>query len=272
VSVGVSCYTLVAISLERYYAICQPFKSRLWQTYAHARRMLIAIWSFVLLVMGPIAAFHRVITIQTGGHACREVWPEVLLHFKLDLVYSVTLAVLLLLIPLVLMCAYYGLMGKQLWMTSSSAPTRTPQLQRSLNRAPKLSERDDSCLSMKCEGGHRSTHDPTNRKRVIRMLVVIVLQYFVCWTPLYLLNTWNAFDFRSVLRHISPTTKSLILLVAYTSSFIHPITYCFMNRNFRNGFRQSVRCRKCSNQQFATQSLRVFSASGHQGLLGNRPK
>ena len=107
-------------------------------------------------------------------------------------------------------------------------------------RVGKVGQHPERSISV--QSARQSSHDPSNRKRVIRMLVVIVLQYFLCWTPLYLLNTWNAIDFRSVLTHISPTTKSLIMLMAYTSSFIHPITYCFMNQNFRRGFRQSIKC------------------------------
>lgn len=83
VSVGVSCYTLVAISLERYYAICQPFRSRRWQTLSHARRMLVGIWLLVLVVMSPIAAFHRLIVIRTGANACREIWPPILIQYRL---------------------------------------------------------------------------------------------------------------------------------------------------------------------------------------------
>ena len=88
--------------------------------------------------------------------------------------------------------------------------------------------------------------DISNRKRVIRMLVVIVLQYFICWTPVYVLNTWQSIDFLSVFRHISLTAKSFILLLAYTSSFIHPITYCFMNSSFRQGFLTVFHCKKAS--------------------------
>lgn len=95
----------------------------------------------------------------------------------------------------------------------------------------------------------RHTRDQGNRKRVIRMLVVIVLQYFICWTPIYLLNTWQAFDFRTVLHYISPTVKSLLLLLAYTSSFIHPITYCFMNKSFKEGFARSFKCSAQSSGQ-----------------------
>ncbi|XP_052224717.1 cholecystokinin receptor-like [Dreissena polymorpha] len=130
VSVGVSCYTLVAISLERYYAICEPLRSRRWQTLSHARRMLIGIWASVLTLMSPIAMFHRVIKIQTGGQACREVWPEILLLFKIDVIYSILLALILLLLPLLTMGSFYSLVAKKLWMVSTqmAAPSGHPPI------------------------------------------------------------------------------------------------------------------------------------------------
>ena len=97
--------------------------------------------------------------------------------------------------------------------------------------------------------------DIRNRKRVIRMLFVIVLQYFICWTPLYVLNTWQSIDFLSVFKHISPLAKSFILLLAYTSSFIHPITYCFMNSNFRQGFLTVFHCRRATSYTYQQQTV-----------------
>ncbi|KAA0195672.1 hypothetical protein HAZT_HAZT000199 [Hyalella azteca] len=56
VSIAVSVWTLVAISLERYYAICQPLKSRGWQTLSHAYKIIGLVWFLALVAMTPIAA------------------------------------------------------------------------------------------------------------------------------------------------------------------------------------------------------------------------
>ncbi|XP_045203278.2 cholecystokinin receptor type A-like [Mercenaria mercenaria] len=249
VSVGVSCYTLVAISLERYYAICQPLRSRRWQTLSHARRMIIGIWIAVLALMSPIAAFHSVIEIRTGVHACREIWPDTLVEYKMELAYNVALSIFLLLIPLLMMGLFYGLVSKKLWISTNQcnySPTIENPKATTEYTSPRCKSRKDKFGIRTCSVVSKrpslQPHILTNRKRVIRMLVVIVLQYFICWTPIYLLTTWNAFDFKSVLRHISPMAKSLMLLLAYTSSFIHPITYGFMNRNFRQGFKSQFQC------------------------------
>lgn len=82
----------------------------------------------------------------------------------------------------------------------------------------------------------------TNKKRVIKMLCVIVLEYFVCWGPLYALNTWTGLDYMSVRLHVTMSQKAAILLLAYFSSCVHPITYCFMNKRFRLSFADAFRC------------------------------
>lgn len=74
------------------------------------------------------------------------------------------------------------------------------------------------------------------KKRVIQMLSVVVLEFFICWTPLYVMNTWYHFDPDQLYNLIGPVGVSLIQLLAYVSSCVNPITYCFMNSGFRSAF------------------------------------
>lgn len=66
-SVAVSAWTLVAISLERYYAICDPLRSRRWQTLKHAYKLIALIWFASFIFMLPIAAFSRLIPTNHGN-------------------------------------------------------------------------------------------------------------------------------------------------------------------------------------------------------------
>lgn len=81
-----------------------------------------------------------------------------------------------------------------------------------------------------------------NRKRVIKMLFVIVFEYFICWSPLYILNTWKVVDYMTIHGRLSDAAWSLVLLLSYSSSCIHPLTYCFMNKKFRKSFLSVFTC------------------------------
>ncbi|XP_064483100.1 cholecystokinin receptor type A-like [Ornithodoros turicata] len=80
------------------------------------------------------------------------------------------------------------------------------------------------------------------KQRVIQMLFVVVVEFFVCWTPLYVVNTWSLFDPDSVYWGLGYQGISLLQLLAYASSCCNPITYCFMNRTFRRSFLQLFAC------------------------------
>ena len=107
-----------------------------------------------------------------------------------------------------------------------------------------------------------------NKRRVIKMLFVVVLEYFVCWGPLYTLNTWAVFDYRSLQCHVTQTHRATIFLLAYLSSCVHPITYCFMNTRFRHSFADAFRCCFTRSASFrlhsgGSQGIRLMMSAHH---------
>lgn len=80
------------------------------------------------------------------------------------------------------------------------------------------------------------------KRRVIRMLIVIVVMFFVCWLPIFVANTWRAFDHDTALRILSGTPISFIHLLSYTSACVNPFIYCFMNKRFRKAFAATFAC------------------------------
>lgn len=111
-SVAVSCFTLVTISAERYFAICHPLRSRRWQTLSHAYKIIVAIWAVSLFVTIPIAASCQLLSLRTGVKGCREIWKDK----ALELIYSFSLVTILLIIPLIVMALAYGCISWKLWL------------------------------------------------------------------------------------------------------------------------------------------------------------
>ncbi|KAG8329289.1 hypothetical protein J6590_089991 [Homalodisca vitripennis] len=82
----------------------------------------------------------------------------------------------------------------------------------------------------------------TKKKRVVKMLFAVVLEFFICWTPLYIINTVVLFEPVVVYNVLGFHTISYFQLLAYCSSCCNPITYCFMNSSFRQAFLKLFRC------------------------------
>ena len=75
------------------------------------------------------------------------------------------------------------------------------------------------------------------------MLFVVVAEFFICWTPMYVLQTWFVFDDAGAVKYISAGAMNLVHLLGFASTCCHPITYGFMNASFRRGF-VAVFCRR----------------------------
>lgn len=109
------------------------------------------------------------------------------------------------------------------------------------------------------------------KKRVIIMLIVVVMEFFISWGPLYAVNTISMFAPYVVYDGLGYTGLSLIQLFAHASSISNPITYCFLNKKFRQSFIAAVSCqrRKRSSGMFSTFDGSVHSKTRKQKFCSN---
>ncbi|XP_043525872.1 gastrin/cholecystokinin type B receptor-like isoform X2 [Frieseomelitta varia] len=143
---------------------------------------------------------------------------------------------------------------------------------------PGCEEQQDTAYSFNRQHVIRSNYIGKSveaKKKVIRMLFVIVLEFFVCWAPLHVINTWYLFTPDLVYSTVGSTGISLVQLLAYISSCCNPITYCFMNRKFRQAFLGLFDCHRCwrvgcRNSDIAMASTRNAAQVGNNSeLSGN---
>ncbi|VDI47157.1 cholecystokinin A receptor [Mytilus galloprovincialis] len=269
VSVGVSCFTLVSISLERYFGICRPLRSRRWQTLSHAYKVIIFCWILAAVVMIPIAVQTKYKRLRLGNHRCVEIWEDE----SLVKAYTVFLDLILLFCPFLLMVAAYGCIISTLWDgiqaqahqkelngvangKFSGSFTQQGTERNSLkysNYGSQLTSPDNGYCSAESTPRRmleyrrviRHSNPERNRAaklKVIRMLVAVCLEFFVCWTPLYVVLTWKIFHYESLKDHFSNVTFSIMFVLSYVSTTCNPITYCFMNQKFRQSFKMVLGC------------------------------
>uniref|UniRef100_A0A673WJN3 Gastrin/cholecystokinin type B receptor n=1 Tax=Salmo trutta TaxID=8032 RepID=A0A673WJN3_SALTR len=264
-SVSISTFSLVAIAIERYSAICNPLKSRVWQTHSHAYRVIAAIWVLSLVMMVPYPVFSHLKSFpkpdRTMGHMCRLEWPSV----GVEQTWYMLLLLILFFIPGVVIIVAYGLISRELYrgMKFELDQNRENTLKNGVNTTVTTSNNDtdnDGCyiqIPKKPPSMELSTlttptpappkpkvsaeHPRSNtseakllaKKHVIRMLIVTAILFFLCWMPLYTANTWKAFHISSAHRLLSGAPISFIHLLSYTSACVNPVIYCFMNTRFR---------------------------------------
>ncbi|XP_043489794.1 gastrin/cholecystokinin type B receptor-like isoform X1 [Polistes fuscatus] len=349
VSVSVGVWTLVAISLERYFAICRPLKSRRWQTQFHAYKMIVLVWVLCLIWNVPILIVSQIQNITGGRRKCREVWASI----GTERAYNLFSDGMLLLLPLILMTMAYSLIAIKLWRGLKREMTQNFKCQRKLKksratssftansttmknrkhesnvtivvkacnstrvRVPRQTRMDTmmlnhgeestesktesvsqlgtkrNCLSSNRTNSNKSRNENSknsnsscplgrqhvirtnqinksieSKKKVIRMLFVIVLEFFVCWAPLHVVNTWYLFTPELVYSMVGSTGISLIQLLAYISSCCNPITYCFMNNKFRQAFFGVFHCHRCWRIKWRNSDV-PMSTGGKTRKIGN---
>ncbi|XP_019645765.1 PREDICTED: allatostatin-A receptor-like [Branchiostoma belcheri] len=78
------------------------------------------------------------------------------------------------------------------------------------------------------------------RKQLIKMLIVVIALFAICWVPLLLLNILKAFD------AVNPYTPEVYYmgiafqLMGYVNSCVNPLCYAFMSKNFRQVYLRAI--------------------------------
>ncbi|XP_025750220.1 gastrin/cholecystokinin type B receptor isoform X1 [Callorhinus ursinus] len=281
VSVSVSTLSLVAIALERYSAICRPLQARVWQTRSHAARVIIATWMLSGLLMVPYPVYTAVQPAgRARVLQCVHRWPNarvrqtwsVLLLLLLFFVPGVVMAVAYGLISRELCLGLrfdedrdkesQSRGPSQGGLRSGAAPGPAHPNGRCLPENGLSGEDGDGCYvqlprsrqTLELSALTAPTPGPgcgprpyqaklLAKKRVVRMLLVIVVLFFLCWLPLYSANTWRAFDSSGAHRALSGAPISFIHLLSYASACVNPLVYCFMHRRFRQACLET--CARC---------------------------
>nr|XP_006813074.1 PREDICTED: neuropeptide Y receptor-like [Saccoglossus kowalevskii] len=110
VSVSISIFTLVAISLDRYVAIIHPLRPRM--TKKQAFIVIIIIWVLAGGISLPAAINSEIDTSYNSTDIiCKETWQTE----KQRSIYTITLMILQYFLPLVILSITYSIIGYAIW-------------------------------------------------------------------------------------------------------------------------------------------------------------
>ncbi|KAL3875927.1 hypothetical protein ACJMK2_033831 [Sinanodonta woodiana] len=214
VTVFMSSFTLVAISLDRYFAIVYPLRPKM--TKQQACMVITLIWMLSVLIPLPTAItsrVHRYVNASSAPEFCEEIWENT----SAKSIYNSILLLLQYFIPLLILMFTYGRISIVLWIK------RTP------GEAV----------------GTRDQRMARSKRKIIKMMITVVIIYAICWLPLHVINI--AGDINNSFYNTEGMNIMWMVFhwLAMSNSMYNPIIYCWMNAKFRNGFLSVMHCCTC---------------------------
>ncbi|XP_039277855.1 RYamide receptor-like [Nilaparvata lugens] len=207
VSVLVSAYTLVAISLDRYMAVLWPLRPRMGKR--HAKATVAAVWLGALITAFPIPAVSSLKQPSRWHHNCdRFVCEEEWESQSMRQLYSAALMTLQYAVPLCVLVFTYTSIAVEVW---GKRPPGEAQDTRDIRIA-------------------------RSKRKMVKMMLTVVAVFTICWLPLnILLITWQSCDWLSEWSGL-PYLWFACHWLAMSHSCYNPFIYCWMNTHFRAGF------------------------------------
>ncbi|XP_043933785.1 gonadotropin-releasing hormone II receptor-like isoform X2 [Protopterus annectens] len=197
-----SAFVLVVISLDRHAAILYPFSF----TSASQRNnlMLCVAWTLSILLAAPQLFIFRLHTIQDASFTQCVTFGSFPHHWQ-EIVYNMFTFTTLYVTPLSVMIICYA------------------RILLEINRQVK----DDKALARS-----KNDHISKARMKTLKMTIVIVASFIICWTPYYLLGLWYWFQPEMIQKMPEYINHSLFLFgLLHTCS--DPIIYGLYTPSFR---------------------------------------
>ncbi|XP_075233391.1 RYamide receptor-like [Lycorma delicatula] len=206
VSVTVSVFTLAAIAIDRHRAILTPFTARV--SKAQFKLVISLIWVVGFLMGAPFLYALRVVPLENEKGENYLFCYNRNLATKYMLWYRSILVLLQYIIPLTVISFVYARMGFALWGATAPGNAQT--------------ERDAQIMR--------------NKKKVIKMLVIVVVLFAFCWLPLQTYNVLqDLFPVINQYRYINIIWFCMDWL-AMSNSCYNPFIYGIYNEKFKREF------------------------------------
>ncbi|KAL1123048.1 hypothetical protein AAG570_002136 [Ranatra chinensis] len=224
-STNATLLTITAFTVERYVAICHPFFSHTLSKLSRAVKLIVLIWLLALsLAIPQVIQVGLVYAVDAKGEVISEEYKMCGLK-KMVIPYSFEVSTLLFfLAPMTVIVVLYILIALRLRRS-----TVVNQRQRPHHRDSRRS----------------TTGNPTSTKRVVKMLVAVVVAFFICWAPFHFQRLYSIYAFEGD----NTSSGNLMIykiityisgLLYYLSTTVNPFLYNIMSLKFREAFKSTL--------------------------------
>uniref|UniRef100_A0A8D0G200 Gonadotropin-releasing hormone receptor n=1 Tax=Sphenodon punctatus TaxID=8508 RepID=A0A8D0G200_SPHPU len=243
VAMYASAFVTVVISLDRQAAILNPLgggdakkknKVMLWVAWALSVVLALICGDCLMAVFRTVSRSQPSYFVQcaTVG-SFRAHWQETFYNmFTFSCLFLVPLAIMVLCYARILV-EISGKMKK-----SVSSKSKEIHLRRSYNNIPRA------------------------RMRTLKMSVVIVLTFIICWTPYYLLGIWYWFSPEMLTKEkVPPSLSHILFLFGLFNACLDPLIYGIFTMHFRREIRRGCRCPGRRGKEQAQEPASIVTGS-----------
>ena len=214
----VSIYIMVAIAVQRYFAICRPMSFHTSETPHKAVKVIILIWIWSCVLALPIMygiSYAEKGQANAGAH-CRfsvpysdNLWPKAMIVVYLVGHYVIPGMIMVFCFVKIT----FAMQKQELIIEGQEKFLQAAQLKRL-----------------------------EQRRQTIYTVLMVVLVFVILWTPNQVI--YLCFNLRVNSNNLqwNSDTFQMSIVMCFLSNCVNPFIYGFCSRHFRDGFKQCVRC------------------------------
>ncbi|XP_026150088.1 putative gonadotropin-releasing hormone II receptor [Mastacembelus armatus] len=207
-------FVTVVISLDRQSAILNPLAIN--KARKRNRVMLTVAWGMSILLSVPqIFLFHNVTIVHPEDFTQCTTHGSFVTRWH-ETAYNMFTFSCLFLLPLVIMITCYTRIFCEISkrLRKGNLPTNEVHLRCSKNNIPRA------------------------RMRTLKMSIVIVLSFIICWTPYYLLGLWYWFFPDDLAGKVPHSLAHILFIFGLVNACLDPIIYGLFTIHFQKGLRR----------------------------------
>lgn len=205
-----SILTILAISFERYYAICRPLEAGYKCTKKRAFHIIVIIWLVATISTVPMLAISELhetkyideSVVPVCSNSLQQGWHPMYFIFIIFTFFGV---------PFLILVVLYVLITKKLTSESRTLSSTS------------------------------SNHRSKVRRQVVIMLASVCVAFFVCLLPFRLMTLWIIFSTNEDIVGLGAGPFYNLLftcrILLYVNSSVNPILYNLISSKFRAAFR-----------------------------------
>ncbi|KAL2087774.1 hypothetical protein ACEWY4_016602 [Coilia grayii] len=215
-SVGVSVFTLTALSADRYKAIVKPMDIQTSHAKICLRAALIWLLSMTLAIPEAIFSDLHAFPIASTNYTfvtCAPYPQTGDLHPK---IHSMASFLIFYVIPLFIISVYYFFIARSLIKSATNMPV---------------------------EGNVHVRRQIESRKRLAKTVLVFVGLFAVCWLPSHIIYLYRCYHYSEADTSMAHYVASICArILAFTNSCVNPFALYLLSKTFQKQFNRQLCC------------------------------